>query len=59
MAPVGMERRMPPRALSESGVERFGLNFINDVVARRLRGDDLACQVDAADQRNGLAGLAD
>jgi hypothetical protein len=54
-----MKRRMPPGALSGSGVERFGLNLINDVVAGRLRGDDLACQVDAPDQRNGLASLTD
>src|SRR5262245_49787603 len=47
MAPVGMARRTPPRPRSGSGVERVGLNLINDVVARRLREHDLACQVDA------------
>src|SRR5262249_25386502 len=50
---------MPPRPRSGSGAERVGFNLINDVVARRLTEHDLACQVDARDQRNGLATRVD
>jgi hypothetical protein len=58
-APVGRARRAPPGVRSGVGVEQAVLKLINDVVARRLREHDLACQVDARDERYGLAALAD